>query len=170
MTKIFVSIVAIIALLIFILYVTGLILPKQRKAERRTKFDAPVERVWEIVTNIEEQVKWRPSLTRVKVQEHSGDFETWIEYPKNGPAIFFKTKLKNPPTRFEFELTDAKTWKGYWTGEFTPLANHKTSVTFTECSEIANPFIRVLSYVFFDLGATIDQYLKELADKLGEKY
>ncbi len=102
------------------------------------------------------------------MREHYGDFEIWIEYPLKGPAIYFKTAVKEAPSRFEFEMTDGKTWKGHWVGEFIPLPNHKTKIIFIECIEIGNPFIRVLSYLFFDLGATMDHYLFELSMKLGE--
>lgn len=166
MTKVMVCIAAVI----LIIYVIGLILPKQRKAQRIAEFNAPAEQVWEIVTNIEAQANWRSSLKEVKVNKHDDDYETWTEYPSKGPAIYFTMKLKKRPTRFEFEMSDRKTWKGHWVGEFSTIPNHKTRVAFTECSEITNPFIRVLSYLFFDIGATIDQYLNELANKLGEKY
>jgi hypothetical protein len=150
--------------------IIGLILPKQRKAERIAEFNAAPEQIWKVVTDVASQATWRTSLTKVEMTGNIPNHETWIEYPQKGPAIYFKTVVKTAPSRFEFEMTDIKTWKGYWVGEFIPLPNHKTRLILTERSEIGNPFIRVLSYLFFDLGATMDHYLNELAAKLEEKY
>lgn len=168
--KVIFTIIAILLIILIIFFITGLMLPKQRNAKRITEFNATPEQIWKVVTDVAVQTAWRTSLSKVEMTGKIPNHETWIEYPQKGPAIYFKTVVKTPPSRFEFEMTDTKTWKGYWVGEFIPLPNHKTRVIFTESSEIGNPLIRVLSYLFFDIGVTMDHYFNELAPKLGEKY
>ncbi|APY12838.1 hypothetical protein BWZ22_11340 [Seonamhaeicola sp. S2-3] len=144
-------------------------LPNERKAERTAIFSTSPESIFNLITD-NRNWKWRSNLKEVQILESAGDNEIFKEIQKKGQAITFKVKSKIPYSRYEIEIIEANGFTGYWTGTLEETDNGGTELTFTEYATIKNPFIKVLSYLFFDLGSTIDQYLGDIAKAIGEEY
>jgi uncharacterized membrane protein len=155
--------------LIVMIGVIGCFLPKQRKARKVVEFEAPVDTIWEVVSDMGRQAEWRPSVKRVEVQLNGDQLARWVEYPQSGLPIFFKMMLCQKPSLMEFEFTDQKVFKGYWAGEFQSLPDRRTRLSITETAEISHPVMRVLSYLFFNMDRSIEEYLGEVRNRLGEK-
>jgi uncharacterized protein YndB with AHSA1/START domain len=155
--------------LLLVIWFIGCLLPKQRKAEKVVEFGASPEHVWEIITDMGRQAEWRPSVKRVEIQSDGERLASWVEYPKSGSPIYFKATIWRKPSRLEFAFTDRKVFNGYWVGEFQSLPDRGTRLAITETAEITQPNMRVLSFLFFDMDRSIEDYLGEVKNRLGEK-
>ncbi len=91
--------------------------------------------------------------------------EIWDEISHDGTVIRFRTREKRSFVFYSFDM-EAKLFTGYWTGEFASDGNGGTLFTATEYISIKNPFIKTLSYLFFDIGRLMDEYQEDLRNKI----
>jgi len=160
MTYLLVFVVALIAIVLII----GLFLPKERTFTKTAVLNSDVTKVFNLVTDFKNQTTWRND-----VKEIIGiDENTWTEVPKKGTAITFKVKQKIENEIFEIEIIEPKNFNGYWVGTFKQTKENQTAIEFKEVVTISNPFFRTISYFFVDLDKTMDLYLQNLKQKLGE--
>jgi hypothetical protein len=160
MTYLLISIVAIIAIVLII----GLFLPKERTFTKTAVLNSDVTKVFNIVTDFKNQTTWRNDVKEIIVIDNN----TWTEVPKKGTAITFKVKQKVENEIFEIEIIEPNNFNGYWVGTFKQTNKNQTAIEFKEVITISNPFFRTLSYLFVDLDKTMDLYLQNLKQKLGE--
>lgn len=160
MTYLLISIVAIIAIVLII----GLFLPKERTFTKTAVLNSDVTKVFNIVTDFKNQTSWRNDVKEIIVIDNN----TWTEVPKKGTAITFKVKQKVENEIFEIVIIEPKNFNGYWIGTFKQTKVNQTAIEFKEVITISNPFFRTISYVFVDLDKTMDLYLQNLKQKLGE--
>lgn len=160
MTYLLVSIVAIIAIVL----ITGLFLPKERTFTKTAVLHSDVTKVFNLVTDFKNQANWRNDVKEIIVIEDN----TWTEIPQKGTAITFKVKQKIENEIFEIEIIEPKNFNGYWVGTFKQTNKNQTAIEFREVITISNPFFRTLSYLLVDLDKTMDLYLQNLKQKLGE--
>lgn len=160
MTYLLISIVAIIA----IVAIFGLFLPKERTFTKTAVLNSDVTKVFNIVTDFKNQTSWRNDVKEIIVIDNI----TWTEVPKKGTAITFQVKQKVENEIFEIEIIEPKNFNGYWIGTFKQTKVNQTAVEFKEVITISNPFFRTISYVFVNLDKTMDLYLQNLKQKLGE--
>jgi len=160
MTYLLVFVVALIAIVLII----GLFLPKERTFTKTAVLNSDVTKVFNLVSDFKNQTTWRND-----VKEIIGiDENTWTEVPKKGTAITFKVKKKIENEIFEIEIIEPKNFNGYWVGTFKQTKENRTAIEFKEVVTISNPFFRTISYLFVDLDKTMDLYLQNLKQKLGE--
>ncbi len=151
-----------------IYFVAGLIgcilgLPKQRVLTKTIVFDAPIEKVYNTVTNNADW-QYRTGLDDLKIIETNGEFEHWEE-TTNGVTIRFTTTKKTPYTLYSFAM-DSKLFKGSWCAEFEEIDKQKTLFSATESIEYTNPFVKTLAYMFLDLDKYMETYQNDLLQKL----
>ena len=149
--------------LLLIILIIGLFLPKARILKKETIYNAPIETVYNIVTNNRDW-KYRKSLDDLRIIETDDNIEIWEEV-SGGIVIRFKTKEKKPFTFYSFEM-DSKLFKGNWNAEFKSVGSEITRFTATESIEYKNPFIRTIGYAFMNLNEYMETYQKELSDKI----
>ncbi len=154
-----------IILLLLTILTIGLFLPKKRVLAKQTVFDAPVEKVYSIVTNNLDW-KYRTSLDDLKIIESNNGVEIWDE-TSNGYTIRFKTMEKKPCKFYSFGM-ESKHFTGYWFAEFETVEEEKTRFSATEVIEYKNPFIRALAYILMNLDKFMETYQSELRNKLKE--
>ena len=155
-----ISVVAIIAIVLII----GLFLPKERTFTKTAVLNSDVTKVFNIVTDFKNQTTWRGDIKEIIVIDNN----TWTEVPKKGTAITFKIKQKVENEIFEIEIIEPNNFNGYWVGTFKQTKPNETAMEYKEVVTISNPFFRVLSYLFVDLDKTMELYLQNLKQKLGE--
>jgi hypothetical protein len=160
MTYLLISIVAIIAFVLII----GLFLPKERTFTKTAVLNSDVTKVFNIVTDFKNQTSWRNDVKEIIVIDNN----TWTEVPKKGTAITFKVKQKVENEIFEIEIIEPNNFNGYWVGTFKQTNKNQTAIEFKEVITISNPFFRTISYLFVDLDKTMDLYLQNLKQTLGE--
>lgn len=164
---ILIYIIAFIAGLIALLFVIGLMLPKERVATCETIYDASPEKVYTIVTDNEDW-SYRTELQSLEIVEKDGDKEVWIEKTKDGAVTTFLTLEKRPYSFYSFSMEN-KMFSGYWTAEFLKKDDAKTLFVAKEHISIKNPFVKTVSYVFFDIKKLMEQYQENLKKKIEEE-
>jgi len=160
MTYLLVSIVAIIAIVLIV----GLFLPKERIFTKKAVLNSDVTKVFNIVTDFKNQTTWRSDVKEIIVVDEN----TWTEVPQKGAAITFKVRQKVENEIFEIEIIEPKNFNGYWAGTFKQTHENQTAIEFKEVVTVSNPFFRTISYLFVDLDKTMDLYLQNLKQALGE--
>lgn len=162
MTILFYIFLTIIGIALLIL-VTGLMLPAERVVSRKGEFNIPPHELYNIVTNNHDW-QYRSGLKDLVIIENKNGIEIWDEIALDGSSIRFTTQEKNPYTFYSFNMESAL-FTGYWTGEFEPDGKNGTIFTATEHIRVKNPFIKTLSYIFFDIGKFMDSYQNDLKQK-----
>jgi len=152
-------------ILILLIIVTGLILPDERTETRSSEFDVPPQLVYSVITNNGDYA-YRSDLKEIVILENNGDIEVWEEIAKNGNIIRFKTAIKEPFSRYEFDIIKANGFTGHWIGILEETPTGGTLFTATEIVRIKNPVVKVLSYLFFDIGKFMETYQEDLKGKL----
>ena len=91
----------------------------------KVSFSCDVERVWQIVTSLED-CAWRSDLNRIEIL----DEKRFVEYTKDGYATMFTTTAKEALKRWEFDMENSN-MEGHWTGIFMQEGD-RTTIEFTE--------------------------------------
>ena len=91
----------------------------------KAEFDCGVDRVWEIVTSLE-NCQWRSDLSRIEVVSE----RKFMEYTKDGYGTMFTVTAVEPHRRWEFDMENSN-MKGHWTGVFKENGG-RTQISFTE--------------------------------------
>ncbi|NER39438.1 MAG: hypothetical protein F6J93_36750 [Oscillatoria sp. SIO1A7] len=137
-----------------------MLLPSQVTASRSAELKASQARVFQTVTNIEEQTEWRKDIKSVRVHP-SG--KSWTEETTAGTIIDFEVRHKEQNVRFDIEFVSKQGFSGSWVRVFIPSSNG-TMVQITETIEIQNPIFRVMSRIFGFTDKFIDTYLTQLKE------
>jgi|688.fasta_scaffold313677_3 hypothetical protein len=147
--------------IIGVIFAIGYFLPSERTASRKAIIKAPPEVVFSKVTNIADQ-EWRSTVGEVEVTDLTQGQEVWIEKPKKGPPIKFRTKVKNPVSRFEIEIIDNPNFGGHWVGTFNPVSKGETEVEFTEKVIVTGIIPKIMSHIFFNVDQSVEIYINDL--------
>lgn len=153
--------------IVLILLIIGSFLPKERIESRQYIFKATPEIIYTTITD-NKNWNYRSDLKNLEIIEINGNIEIWNEISKDGTIIQFKTREKKPYSFYSFDMK-SKIMTGYWTAELDSIDNGETILTITEYVLIKNPFIKVLSYLFFDIGQYMELYQKDLKIRLEDK-
>jgi hypothetical protein len=155
----------VLASVAIVLWIIAALIPAQRTSSRTVLLPASCKRVFEAVTRIEDQ-SWRPSVGSVRVLKTDHGQEEWVEVSKDGHELTFRTIRKVEPELFEIEFSGSPSIRGRWSGQFKEQSENETRVVFTETVTAGSLPSKVLGYLFFDLDATLDTYIKDLRNKL----
>ena len=140
-------------------YLFAASLPAEVQASRTRTINAPVDRVFALVTNVADQPRWRQDVASVTVAD---DGRRWTEQTKQGIAISFEETGRVPLQRFEIAFSSPQGFTGVWVGEFAATAQGQTEVTFTETIRTESPIGRLMQRIFAPPGAHIELYLRDL--------
>ena len=88
--------------------------------------DNNIQKVWEVVFNVEKYKLWRSDLSQTEIINE----KQFIEYTKENYATTFTVTVVEPYKRWEFDMENSN-MKGHWVGVFTSLGS-KTQIDFTE--------------------------------------
>lgn len=166
------GIVALLTLSLSLLLLAGLIgsrLPKTHAAASRVVLDAPLNEVWDAVTDFESYPRWRPGLARVDAGPALDGRQTWFEHC--GPKLKVQLQFVEfvPRRRLVTRLVGERLpIFGSWTYEFAEIAG-KTQLTITESDKIYHPLFRFFSYYVLSPHGAMDVFLIALARKFGQR-
>lgn len=163
--KVFIYILIVLAVIFLIILVIGLLLPQERSATLSTQYKASPEDVYKALINNEDYT-YRTDLAEIVIIEKNGDIEIWDEISKTGNRIRFRTTLKEPYSRYEFDIIEANGFTGHWAAQLSESANGGTIYTSTETVRIRNPFIKVMSYIFMDITKFMHTFQEDLRLKV----
>jgi hypothetical protein len=135
-----------------------------RRSTIAATYRSDVKKVWDVVTD-NANFTWRSDLSDVQVSE---DGKTFVETTKGGYQTTFAITLKEPFSRYEFDMEN-KNFSGHWVGVFSSTGDNGTRIEFTEDIRIPNPLMELLSYIAMPLKKTQKTYAEDLRKALGER-
>ena len=118
-----------------------------------------LNKVWELVLDIEHYGAWRSDLSKTEVISD----RQFIEYTKDGYPTTFTVTLVEPYKRWEFDMENSN-MTGHWTGVFTAKGD-KTEIDFTE--EVEAKKLLLKPFVKFYLRKQQTQFLADMRKVLG---
>ena len=134
---------AVLAAIIAIVAVIGWLLPVEHEATRSAYIDRPIDRVYATIANVDAYATWLKGVEPVKV----------------------KIEEAVPPTRFVTRIADPdQPFGGTWAFTLAP-EGAGTRVTIEERGEVYNPIFRFMSRFVFGHTATMDAFLRSLANR-----
>lgn len=149
--------------LVLIMLVVGMLLPVGHVARRRIALKAPLEKVFEVIADVDGWPTWQPGLKSVERLQN----DHFRQVGSFGPMTLAVIE-RTPPVRFITKIADPElAFGGTWTWALASERG-KTTLTLTEDGQVKNPLFRFLSRFVFGHHSTIEQYLRALAKKLEE--
>jgi uncharacterized protein YndB with AHSA1/START domain len=156
-----------LAMIVAVVFVIGLALPKNHRAESRVTLEKPPEEVWTVVRNPAALVGTWSELKSARQVPGAGSREVW-EQNAGGFTMRLIIESSMPPRRLvtKIDADEKATFGGTWTYTLTPAGNG-TTLSIVEDGYVNNPLFRVMMAVM-GKHRTIDGYLKALADQFDE--
>lgn len=152
-----------LALIVLVVVVIGYLLPVAHVVSRHATFAAPPERVFAVLTEVNEFPAWRPGVQNVEVL--SAEPLRWRERGGNGD-ITFEVQERIVPARLVTRIADPTLpFGGTWTFELVPEGSG-TRLTITERGEVYNPVFRFVSRFIIGHEGSIEQYLAALEGRI----
>lgn len=152
--------------LVVLAAIVGWFLPEGHRASRTAVVNAPPERVFEVLGDVARYPDWRTGVTKVDLLPGGDEGARFREHGPHG-SIVFRIEHAEAPRLLRVRIDDpSQPFGGTWTYELTPDGT-ATRVTITEDGEVYNPVFRFLSRFVFSQTATIEQFIKDLAQALG---
>ena len=146
----------------------GYSLSQKHTAVRETKLAAAPAVVWNTITDFSNAASFRPDLSCVEVLPARNGMPVWREVDRKSESITFAVIESKPPSRLVVKIAQPDLpFGGTWVYELAP-AGAGTSVKITENGEIYHPISRLVSHLFLNQAATIEEYLRSLERKHGK--
>jgi len=154
--------------LVILITVIGWLLPRDHVATRIGRYRQPPEDIWKAITDVDAMPSWREGLKSVKHLPDRNGLPAHVEVTNSG-TIPYETVEMTPPQKLVTRIADPKLpFGGTWTFELAPVSDGAT-LRITERGYVTNPFFRFMSRTIFSQTATMESYLKSLANKFGEE-
>jgi uncharacterized protein YndB with AHSA1/START domain len=164
MFKALVIALAVVLLLVAVVVVIGYLLPVGHVAARNAILPQPPDRVFALLTDVEEYPRWRSDVQRVELLSRDSP-RRWIEHGRNGD-ITFEVVASESPRRLVARIADRSLpFGGTWTYELVPEGDG-TRLTITEHGQVFNPVFRFMSRFVFGHTATLDRYIRDLQQRM----
>jgi uncharacterized protein YndB with AHSA1/START domain len=151
---------AAIALVVAIVLLAGFLLPVEHTASARATIDAPPERLFAMLIDVERFSEWRTGVRQVEILGRQP--LRWREKGRHGTIVFERLEA-DAGRRLVTKIADPSLpFGGTWTYELSPQTRG-TLLTITERGDVYNPVFRVASRFVFGHTATIDSFLTDIA-------
>lgn len=146
----------------------GMRLPREHTTTRTVVLAQPPQKIWDAIADIQHETAWRTDVKSVERLPDRQGMQIWRENYKGGGSEILGTEQAVAPVYIVRTIADDRSpVQESWEFALNPIANG-TSVQITERGRINNPFWRFMSAKIFG-HSYIDDYLKMLAAKFGEK-
>ncbi len=150
-------------------FFSGLLLPKDFQVSRTLQLQKPMEEVWKVIGDFQDQPSWRKEVVRVESLPPRDGKEVWRETYRGGRAWILETSVETPPTLLRRTLLDhGGAPLGTWDFQLSP-SPEGCWVTLTERVRIPNPLSRFLGRYVRPRARRVEGFLRELAERFGEK-
>jgi hypothetical protein len=145
-------------------YGAGSALPEEMITIRGAQYKAPVEKVWEVVTDYQSMSKWNDNIVSVTpVPDPETQDTLWDMEDGDGKHMMLKVVASEDLKRHRVDIIkNDMPFLGSWVFEFTPNEGG-TWLKLEEHSRIKNPFLRFLTYYVLGSDYGVDAYLQAIA-------
>jgi uncharacterized protein YndB with AHSA1/START domain len=149
------------------IYGAGSSLPEEMITVRGAQFKAPVDEVWDLITNYEQLPRWNDGIASVTPIPEPQTKETlWDIVDNDDRHMLLKVTHSEPKIRHRAEIMENDMpFRGSWQFTLTPN-DEGTWLTLEERSIIKSPFLRFLTYYVLGSDYGIRAYLESMARHL----
>jgi hypothetical protein len=142
--------------------VMGSRLPVEHTASVTDTVPASQQRVWQMITDVAAQPRWRTALKAVTLLAPEGNAPCWAEI-QSSMTMPLCADVREEPTRQVVRIADPKLpFGGTWTYVLEPAGADSTKVTITEHGTTGPAMWRFVGHYFMGEDGSIKQYLSDL--------
>jgi uncharacterized protein YndB with AHSA1/START domain len=157
-----------LVLLVGLVVLVGLFLPREHRATTRVRLRAEPSAVFALLSDVERFPSWRSDVKSVRRIEPLGGRPAFVEDSKHG-KITYAVEASEPPRRLVQRIADdSLPYGGTWTFALAPDGETGTLLAITEDGFIRPALFRTLARFVFGYHATMESYLADLGQALGE--
>lgn len=156
------SVLALLALVIILPLLIGMLLPKLRQATRVELIKAPIDNVWETLSELTRQTEWRSDLKSVQMKDDD-DGMRWIEQPKRGWKRILRKQKEVHKQELMVLVEEGSSTLGTRHFLLSDVPGG-TRVTMTQSSEIGNPYARFRAHLNNKLDKRVNLFMQQLKD------
>jgi hypothetical protein len=158
--------VGVLVLMVAVVLLVGSQLPAKHVASRSTVIQQTPESVYAVVRDFKSTPAWRAGVTQVELTTLPNGNVGFRETGSQG-TVSYEIAEDVVGQRIVTRIIDTDLgYSGSWTYVFTNEGGG-TRVTITENGEVSNLLFRFMSRFIFGHTATMDQYLQDLAKRMG---
>jgi uncharacterized membrane protein len=172
MKRLLLAVLVLFILVIGVAALLGWLLPEQHVVSRSVTLAASPEQVWQLISDVQDQPKWRKELKSVTMlpdyqPPNQPPQQHWEEHAGMGTIPYVAT-VSDPPHHREVRIEGKDMggrdlgFGGTWTFDLHGSAT-STKLSITEQGSVHNIFFRFLSRYVFGYAGTIEQYEAQLA-------
>jgi len=165
-------VLAVLVALVLLVVAVGAMLPVGHTASRQVKLHQPPEKMFALINDPATFPAWRGKVKgskeiKVEILPEKNGHRMFRETGADG-TILYEVMTIEPNKRLVTRIADPSLpFGGKWTYEILP-AGDSTTLRITEDGEVYNPVFRFVSRFIFGHSATIEEYLRDVAKRLGE--
>ncbi len=148
-----------ILLILFPMLIGMMIAPRQQ-AMRVELIRAPLDTVWQAISELNRQTEWRSDLKSVQLKDDDNGLR-WIENPVRGGLLTLRKLKEIEKKEITLQLEKGSRVIGTRHALLRQVPGG-TRVTFTETSEINNPTRRLFSHLGNKLDKRLNHYIGQL--------
>ncbi|MGB0845299.1 MAG: SRPBCC family protein [Thiolinea sp.] len=147
-------------LLILFPMLIGMMVSPLQQATRVELVKAPLDKVWEAVSELSRQTEWRTDLKSVQLKDDD-DGMRWIENPARGSKITLRKLKEIEKKEIVVQMEKGSRVIGTRQAMLSAVPGG-TRITFTETSEIKNPLSRLFAHLGGKLDKRLNHYIAQL--------
>ena len=156
-----------LALVLVGLFAFGWLQPREHTASSRLTLRAAPEVVWSLITDHDAMTGWRSDVKKVERGPDQDGKVVWVETSGFG-KLPLRVEAAEAPRLYRLKIAaDDLGFGGTWTYRIEP-AGAGCTLTITEDGFVDSLVFRALGPLMGGHHATIDAYLRDVAQKLGE--
>ncbi|MEZ5536619.1 MAG: SRPBCC family protein [Thiolinea sp.] len=156
--------IGICILLVLIPFLLGMMIPAHQQATRVELIKAPLDKVWEAISELSRQTEWRTDLKSVQLKDDD-DGMRWIETPARGGKVTLRKVKEVEKKELLIQMERGSTVQGTRSAVLAAVPGG-TRITFTQTSELKNPIGRL----FAQLSSRLDKHLNHYIDQLKKAF
>ena len=158
---------AALAATLAVVALVGALLPRDHVASRAARFHRPPAALYATMREFAAQPAWRTDLQRVEILPPLDGRQRHREITRHGPITYILREDRTAERLVIETADDGLPFGGRWTFDFSAVPEG-TELRLTEAGFVKNVFFRFLARFVFGHTATMERYLRDLAQKLGE--
>ena len=151
------------------IYLYGRSEPETQSVRVQAELHVPLERVWSVLSAMEQRPAWREPVERVgRIADDAEGREVWRELDASGDRLDLAIVERRPHyLALEIASPEQVGTTATWTYDMKASGPSVTQMTVTEHTGITNPLWRGLSRLLRDDFETVETEVHWLADHLG---
>jgi len=156
-----------LVLLVAALMLVGSLLPREHRATCRATYRASGATLFALLVDFDAYPRWREGVTSVGRLDPLDGKPAFLEESRHG-AVRYAVETSEPPRKLVLCIADdSLPYGGTWTFALAPVASG-TALSITEDGFVEPALFRLLARFAFGHHATLETYLADLAQELGE--